>query len=123
MWPEKSRKPKQTRLKVTKIPAAVQTGVVQAVQQVVRLGAVPQTHQPECQEVAEVRAQIAALEPAALGGREHEPGVDVIAKPEGQAHVPAIPEVPNVARQKRPIEVLRAVDAEQVAQPDREGAV
>src|SRR5262249_7948304 len=47
----------------------------------------------------------------------------MVAQPCGEADVPAIPELADITRQKRPIEVLGRMNAEQVAQPDREGAV
>ena len=55
--------------------------------------------------------------------REQEPHVDVIAKPEGQADVPAVPEVADVPGEERLVEVLGRADPEQAAEPDGERAV
>src|SRR5208337_779836 len=47
----------------------------------------------------------------------------MIAEPGGEADVPAVPEVLDVAGQEWAVEVLGRVDSQQVADPDGEGAV
>ena len=100
-----------------------QDTVVQAVKHVVRRRAVPEAHEPECKEESEIGRQVAALEPPALLRRHDETHVHVIAQPPRQRDVPAVPEVANVRRQERAIEILRRVNAEQIAEADGEGAV
>src|SRR5208282_3565621 len=47
----------------------------------------------------------------------------MIAKPGGEADVPAVPEVLDVAGEEGAVEVLGRVDPQQVADPDGESAV
>lgn len=89
------------------------------VDEILRGGTMPEPHQAEHDEKAEVRGGVFSLEPFALGRRNHEPHIDVIAEPGREAHVPAIPEIPNVLGEKGAIEILGAVDAEQVAKGER----
>ena len=47
----------------------------------------------------------------------------MVAKPERKSDVPPIPEVANIVRQERAIEVFRCADSKQAAEPDRKRAV
>ena len=49
--------------------------------------------------------------------------MDVVAKPERQADVPAGPEVADVSREKGRVEILRGADAKEPSEADGEGAV
>ena len=83
----------------------------------------PQPHQPHREDISHIRSGIAILEPFIFQRGEDEAVVNVIAEPERQAHVPAIPEVADVARKKWTVEILRCVNAEQITESNREGAV
>src|SRR5262245_51450830 len=100
-----------------------QRSVVQPIGHVVPGRAVPHPHEAHGQEEPEIRRRVNVGEPTSLRGSEDEARVDVIAEPKGERHVPAVPEVADVAREKRSIEVLWSVDAEEVAEADRERAV
>src|SRR5262249_11657842 len=97
--------------------------VVQTVEQVAGLDSVPEPHELESEEEAQVRGRVLPGEPAALGGGQHKSHVHMIAEPGGEADVPAIPEVRDIGGQKGPVEVLWRVNAQQVADTDGEGAV
>src|SRR6266404_4663030 len=98
--------------------------LVGAVQDVLRLQAVPATHQAHRQHEGDpVRTLAVATEPAAARRVQHEAHVHVIAQPPGEAHVPAVPYLAEVAAQKRGVEVLRHADAEEMADADGERAV
>src|SRR4030095_12364953 len=49
--------------------------------------------------------------------------VNMIAKPEGQRDVPAIPEITDVSCEERPAEVFRSVNAKEITNADGKGAV
>ena len=97
--------------------------MVQTVKQVVGLNSVPQPHQAEGEEEAEVRGRVLASEPTALGSGQHKSHIHMIAKPGGEADVPAVPEVLDVAGPEGVVEVVGRVDPKQVADPDGESAV
>src|SRR5262249_45166239 len=64
-----------------------------------------------------------APEPFAARSGEQETHVNMIAKPERKGDVPAVPEIADVSREKWPIEILRGVNAEEIADTDGESAV
>ena len=62
-------------------------------------------------------------EPFATRGGKQKTHVNMIAKPERESDVPAIPKVADVASNKRMIKVLRRVDAKQITEGDGKSAV
>ena len=97
--------------------------MVDAVHQIVRLRAMPEAHRAERDEICHVRRVVLVLEPLLLEREQQEPHVDEIAEPEGKGDVPARPELLDVLREKRLVEVFGRMDAQQIAARDGEGAV
>ena len=96
-----------------------QHAVVDAVDDVVPLAAVPDAHQGHVHQQRDVRGPHLVLEHLAAHESHQQAGVDVVAQPEGQCDVPAVPEIFDRLRQERQPEVLRGPDAEQIRRPDR----
>ncbi len=97
--------------------------MIDAVEKVVPFRAVPQPHDAEGEKEADVGGGVLVLEPLALRRREQETHVDVVAKPKRQRDVPAVPEVADIRREEGLVEILRRVNAEQVADGNGEGTV
>src|ERR1043166_3547596 len=64
-----------------------------------------------------------AREPTTAPGREQKANVTVITKPEGKCNVPPVPKIADISSEKRPLEILRRVNTEEIAQGDGEGAI
>ena len=96
-----------------------QEGVIETVDNVMPVCAVPETHQPHVEDVADVRSGLAALEPFPFVGGEDEAVINMIAEPERQAHVPAIPKIADVAGEERQVEIFRGANAKEITEADR----
>src|SRR5262245_52500478 len=106
------------------VPRDQHDALVETVDDVARLETVPAPHEAHREEErGHVRPPGAAAEPPPARGGQHEPHVDVVAEPPGERDVPAVPHLAEAAAQKRRVEVLGHVDAEESPDADREGAV
>src|SRR6266478_7026593 len=103
--------------------AAKERGMVGAIDEIITFGAMPDAHDAESKKETEIGGGVFALEPLSFSRREEEPHIDMVPKPEGEGHVPAIPEIADVFRNEREIEILRALDAEEAGEGDGKMAV
>src|SRR6185437_2168717 len=98
--------------------------LVEAIDEVMPVEAVPAAHEEERHDQGGVVRRIAvAAEPLPAGRQEEETHVDVVAQPEGERHVPAVPHLPKVPAEEWFVEVLRHGDTEEAGDADGEGAV
>src|SRR5271157_2291813 len=74
-----------------------QNAMVKTINNVVPGCAMPQSHQCHRDDISHVRRSITILEPFILQCGEDKAIVNVIAEPERQTHVPAIPEIADVS--------------------------
>ena len=100
-----------------------QRGVVTSVKKVMQCGPMPETHQSEREKKTQVGLDLIIFEPLSLYCGEEKSHVNVVTKPERKRDVPAVPEIANIVRQKRAIEVLRRADSTESAKPDGERTV
>ena len=100
-----------------------QRGVVTSIDELMRCGPVPEAHQTEGEKKANIGSELIVLEPLAFHRGEEKPHVDVVAKPERESDVPAIPKVTDIVRQERAIEIFWGANSKQAAERDRERGV
>ena len=74
----------------------------------------PETHHQKQEQVCCLRQPDRIFEQLFLHGKEGKPHVDVVPKPEGQSHVPAVPEFFNILGNKRLIKVHWGVNTHKV---------
>ena len=89
-----------------------QNSMIQTINDVMPSRAMPHAHQSHRNDISHIRSGIAILEPFVFQRGENEAIVNVIAEPERQTHVPAIPKIADVARKEGTIEIFRRVNAE-----------
>ena len=89
-------------------------GVVETVGDVVPGQTVPDRHHHKVDQVGHLGKPVPVLDQALLHREEGEAHEDKVSEPEGQSHVPAIPEFLDVVGRERLVEVHRRVNAHKV---------
>ena len=103
--------------------SASKTPMIKTINDVMPSRAMPKSHQCHRDDISHIRGGVAILEPFIFQRGEDEAVVNVIAEPERQTHMPAIPKIADVARKEWTVEIFRGVNAEQITKSHRKGAV
>ena len=74
----------------------------------------PGSHNKHVDNKANGRAGQPGCEPFPLYGQHHETGKDKVPEPEGQGHVPSVPEILHINTDKRLVEVFRYFDSQDI---------
>jgi len=98
-------------------------GLINSVENEMGFNSMPKPHQAEGKEITDDGRDVPVTKPSAPNGRHQKTHVYMVAEPKGKGDVPTVPEVSNIPRQKRAIEIFRCVNAEKVAKGDGKGAV
>src|ERR1700747_3066356 len=97
--------------------------LINSVDYEMRFNSVPKTHQAEGKKITDDRGGVTIGDPATAPGGQQEAHVNMVAKPERKGYMPAIPKIPNIARQKRAIEIFGRMNSEKIAESDGKSAV
>ena len=89
-----------------------QNAMIKTINDVMPGRTMPKSHQCHRDDISHIRSSVAILEPFIFQRGEDEAVVNVIAEPERQTHVPAVPKVADVARKKRTVEIFRRMNTE-----------
>lgn len=97
--------------------------VIQPVDDVLRGKAVPDAHQKEQQDISDIGNSHPVCDPFFLRHPKDKAHEDVVSEPEGKRHMPAVPEIFNIAADERLIKVFRGFDSHDIADADRKSRV